>query len=295
MAKCHSIFAISPVSKCAYCLGKEQLGSLQGCCAIKPCSVGDFYIGHHFYRMVGIYITRGMSVSISNFSIRIREDGKIEGDPITLYVRFDVCPSWIQIAKRHLDAALVAKDNRDITWLGTDENAKSQTLEVEFEASMQAIMAAAIAWDAAYAVLREHVIIPPTTLEKWRNGRTARYTQVAEVMRIAFKLKPKGTSMLRNNLKEIYRYRDLAVHPSGKIEAPLLHPELNLGMEWRFVYFRATNAELVVMASAAMLWDLAQNGKSKDPKISEYQKTLMSRLQEIFPNGAPVVPFNSDK
>jgi len=245
--------------------------------------------------MAGIYITRGMSISIPSFSIRIREDGEIEGDPITLHVRFDVCPSWIQIAKRHLDAALAAKGNREIAWQGTDENAKAQTLEVEFEASMQAIMAAAIAWDAAYAVLREHVKIPPSTLEKWRNGRTARYTQVAEVVRRAFTLKPKGASMLRNNLKELYRYRDLAVHPSGKIEAPLLHPELSLGMEWRFVYFRATNAELAVMAAAAMLWDLAHNGKSKDPKISEYQKTLASRLQEIFPNGAPIVPLTTDK
>lgn len=245
--------------------------------------------------MAGIYITRGMSVSIPSFSIHIREDGEIEGDPITLHVRFDVCPSWIQIAKRHLDAAQAAKISREIAWHGTDENAKAQSLEVEFEASMQAIMAAAISWDAAYAVLREHVTIPPNTLEKWRKGRTARYTQVAEVVRRAFTLKPKGALMLRNNLKELYRYRDLAVHPSGKIEAPLLHPELKLGMEWRFVYFRATNAELAVMAAAAMLWDLAHNGRSKDPKISEYQKTLASRLQEIFPNGAPIVPDTTDK
>ena len=236
-----------------------------------------------------------MSVSIPSFSLRIRDDGEIEGDPITLHVRFDVCPSWIQIAKRHLDAAQAAKVSRGIAWQGTDESAKAQALEVEFEASMQAIMAAAIAWDAAYAVLREHVTIPPSTLEKWRKGRTARYTQVAEVVRRAFTLKPKGASMLRNNLKELYRYRDRAVHPSGKIEAPLLHPELNLGMEWRFVYFRATNAELAVMAAAAMLWGLAHNGKSKDPKISEYQKTLAFRLEEIFPNGAPIVPSTSDK
>ena len=244
--------------------------------------------------MAGIYITRGMSVSIPSFSIRIRGDGEIEGDPITLHVRFDVCPTWIQIAKRHLEAALAAKVNRAIAWQGTDENAKAQALEVEFEASMQAIMAAAIAWDAAYAVLREHVTIPQSTLDTWRKGRTARYTQVAEVVRRAFTLKPQGASALRTNLKELYRYRDLAVHPSGKIEAPLLHPELNLGMEWRFVYFRATNAELAVMAAAAMLWDLAHNGKSKDSKISEYQKTLATRLQEIFPNGPPIVPSSSD-
>ncbi|WP_128003692.1 hypothetical protein [Piscinibacter defluvii] len=240
--------------------------------------------------MPGIYITRGMTVSIPQFSIRFREDGEIESSPLTLHVRFDVCPTWVQIAKRHLAAALAARISRETAWQGTDEDAKAQALEVEFEASMQAIMAAAVAWDAAYAVLREHVTIPQAMTDTWRNGRTARYTQVAEVVRRAFSLKPKGAALLRSNLKEIYRYRDLAVHPSGKIEAPLLHPELNLGMEWRFVYFRALNAEVAVQAAAAMLWDLANNGKSKDPKVTEYQKTLATRLAEIFPEGAPVIP-----
>ena len=127
--------------------------------------------------------------------------------------------------------------------------------------------------------------------ERWRHGRTARYTQVAEVVRRAFALKPKGAVLLRNNLKELYRYRDLAVHPSGKIQAPLLHPELNVGMEWRFVYFRATNAEIAVSAAAAMLWDLSNNGESKNPNVTEYQKVLAMRLNEIFPKGPPSVPM----
>jgi len=239
--------------------------------------------------MPGIYITRGMTVSIPSFSIRFNENGNIDGDPVTLHVRFDVCPTWIQIAKRHLESALAALVTRQSAWSGNDENAKAQALEAEFEASMQAIMAAAIAWDAEYAVLREHVAVPADMAEKWRTGRTARYVQVAEIVRRAFKLKPKGVSALRANLKEIYRYRDLAVHPSGKIQAPMHHPELDLGMEWRFVYFRAKNAELAVAAAAGMLWDLAHNGKAIDPKVTEYQKTLAARLQEIFPAGPPIV------
>jgi hypothetical protein len=240
--------------------------------------------------MPGIFITRGMTVSIPSFSIRCRDDGEIEGDPITLHVRFDVCPSWIQIAKRHLEQAISARSRREQAWSGSDEDEKAQALESEFESSMQAMMAAAIAWDAAYAVLREHVTIPPAMADKWRMGRTARYTQVAETVRRAFSLKPKGAAALRANLKEIYRYRDLAVHPSGKIGAPLLHPELDVGMEWRFVFFRAKNAELAVQVAAAMLWDLANNGKPKDPKVTEYQKALAARLGEIYPAGQPTVP-----
>jgi hypothetical protein len=38
---------------------------------------------------------------------------------------------------------------------------------------------------------------------------------VTEVLRRGFHLKPKGTKALRDNLKEIYRFRGMAVHPSG--------------------------------------------------------------------------------
>jgi hypothetical protein len=109
-------------------------------------------------------------------------------------------------------------------------------------------------------------------------------------VRRAFVLKPKGASLLRSNLKALYSFRDMAVHPSGKIAAPLLHPELDVGMEWRFVYFRARNAEMAVLGAAGMLWDLATNRRSKDAKIAEYQKTLLARLQEVFPAGAPQLP-----
>jgi len=74
----------------------------------------------------------------------------------------------------------------------------------------------------------------------------------------------------------------------------LLHPELDVGMEWRFVYFRARNAEMAVLGAAAMLWDLASNGRSKDVKVTEYQRTLLARLEEIFPEGAPQVPASGE-
>ena len=240
--------------------------------------------------MPGVFISRGMQITIPSFSIRIRDDGELESDPLTLHVRFDVCPTWIQVATRHLHDAKLAKARRDEVWPGTDENAKVTALEAEFEASMQAIMAAAISWDALYAILREYVTIPPAMAQKWRQGGTARYTQVAETVRRAFALKPKGAALLRSNLKALYTFRDMAVHPSGKIAAPLLHPELDVGMEWRFVYFRARNAEMAVLGAAGMLWDLATNGRSKDPKITEYQKTLVERLQEAFPAGVPPLP-----
>jgi hypothetical protein len=152
---------------------------------------------------------------------------------------------------------------------------------------MQAVMAAAIALDAFYAILQPHVALPPTLVERWRTGRTARFSQVTEVIRRAFRLKPKGTAELRENLREIYRVRDLAVHPSGKIQAPIYHPELNVGVEWRFAYFRVSNAELIVNAATWILWDLCHGGKPADAKVLEYIGNLKQRFITLFPSGRP--------
>ncbi len=238
--------------------------------------------------MAGVFISRGMTVAVptGGFTLGISEDGKVTSNLI-LHVRFDVCPTWTELSLRHLAEAKVNRAARETAWTGTDEEQKAATLEREFEASMQAIMAAAIALDAFYALMQTHVQLPPSLVKQWRTKRTPRYSQVTEVLRRAFHLKPKGTAALRQNLKEIYKLRDLAVHPSGKIEAPILHPEINVGVEWRFAYFRTHNAELIVNAATWILWDLAHGGKPTDAKLVEYMAGLRQRLAELFPSGHP--------
>jgi hypothetical protein len=238
--------------------------------------------------MTDVFISRGMTVAVpaGGLTLGMDDHGNVTGN-LTLHVRFDVCPTWSELALRHLEDAKAKRAAREAAWAGSNEEHKAATLEREFEASMQAIMAATIAIDAFYAIIQTHVQLPTSLINQWRTKRTSRYSQVTEVLRRAFQLKPKGTAALRQNLKEIYRLRDLAVHPSGKIEAPILHPEINVGVEWRFAYFRAHNAELVVNAATWILWDLAHGGKPKDSKIAEYMAGLRQRLAELFPCGHP--------
>jgi len=210
-----------------------------------------------------------IGIPVGGLKIALDSHGKITGN-LTPHVRFDVGPTWIQLALRHLDDAKAKQDLRVAAWAGVDENQKSHSLEREFEASMQAIMAAAIAVDAFYSLIQTHVDLPPSITDKSRAKRTARYSQVTEVLKRAFHLKPNSVANLRQNLREIYRLRDLAVHPSGKMEAPIVHPELGAGVEWRFAYFRAYNAELIVNAASRILWELAYQGEPKHPEIQKY-------------------------
>jgi hypothetical protein len=185
-----------------------------------------------------------MTVAVPPGGLKISIGPGAPPPSLALHVHFDVCPTWCELALGHLEAAKARRTERTAAWLQNEEEpgareARALTLEREFEASMQAIMAAAIALDALCESLRERIEIPATLIEQWREQRTARYAQVTEVVRRAFRLKPNGTKLLREHLKKIYRLRDLAVHPSGKIQAPIEHPELNVGVEWRFFYFRA--------------------------------------------------------
>jgi hypothetical protein len=238
--------------------------------------------------VAGVFVSRGMTIAIpqGGLSLSIGPGGELSAS-LMFHVRFDVCPTWCELAVRHLADAAARRAHLMAVWTGTDEIQKASALEREFEASMQAIMAAAIAWDAFYSVVKTHVNLPPSLIQQWRDKRTARYAQITEVVRRGFKLKPRGTALLRQNLKEIYRLRDLAVHPSGKIEAPILHPELSVGVEWRFAHFRVQNAEVVVNATTGMLWDLAHGGKPTCAELVTYMNALCERLKAVFPAGHP--------
>src|SRR5205807_10159305 len=137
---------------------------------------------------------------------------------VMVNVRFDVCATWTDLALRHLDDAKARRTAREIPWAGTNEEDKAASLEREFEASMQAIMAAAIALDAFYSLMQTHVQLPPSLVTRWRTKRTARYSQVTEILRRAFHLKPEGTAVLRQNLSEIDGLRDLPVTLTANAE-----------------------------------------------------------------------------
>jgi hypothetical protein len=240
--------------------------------------------------MSGIFISRGMTITIpqGGFSISIDQNGTSASE-VTFHVHFDVSVTWCELAVAHATNAKACQSAREAAWSAGDANAQSSTLEREFEASMQAAMAAAIAIDAFYAVILTHIHLPDKLAEQWRIKRTPRYAQATEVLRRAFRLKPAGVKLLRQLLKEIYRFRDLAVHPSGKIQAPILHPELNVGVEWRFAFFRASNAEALVDAATGIIWDLTRNGKPINDGVCSYSETVKERLAPLYPNGHPKI------
>lgn len=194
---------------------------------------------------------------------------------------FDVCPTWLELAVRHLSDAQVAQDARIETWKNAEEHSKTGALEWEFEASMQAIMASGIAVDAFCAAVQTRVPVPQSLIDEWRDKNTPRHIQIAEVLRRAFSLEPKNVSSLRQALAEIFRFRDLAIDPSAKMDARILHPELGVGVEWRFAYFRYPNALLIVKATVRLIAELVTSGTPKDAALQKYTDALRSSVEPL--------------
>lgn len=92
---------------------------------------------------------------------------------------------------------------------------------------------------------------------------------------------PKFGMALIGYAREIFRFRDLAVHPSGDMTAPIIHDELQVGVEWRFAYFRAGNAEALVKHANQIVWELVEKGKPANGEVERYANSLRERLSPL--------------
>ena len=239
--------------------------------------------------MPNIFIMRGVSIGFgSGARLEFDEQGAIKAN-FQWHFQYEVAPPWLRIALGHAKEAQEWKERRVAAWQGTDDNLKASTLEGECASSMQAITAAAIAVDALYASVQPLIILPPMLVDTWRKKRTPRQAQVSEVIRRAFSLGSANGAIVKQNVSQIFALRDLAVHPSAHMKPAVLHPELNIGLEWRFEAFRAHNACLLVLTAGNLFWQLVHRTRPKNKKVQNYAENMKVFLAEIFPEGEPTI------
>lgn len=227
--------------------------------------------------MAGVFITKGMTLQISNISI------PLSGEPsLTLRGSFDVLLLWLGIALKHLDQAKVDHMKTIESWRNdVDPNLKAETIESEAESSMQAMMAAVTAVEAFYANLKERTELKTTQRKNSVKSGAKRAYYVAELFKQSFRLGEKDFFNLRKDLEEIYKYRDAAVHPPAELREFMPHPELDQGVEWRFVWFRYRNALVCVQEVINIIGDLANSNKYRNQKIEQYCKALVPKIAAL--------------
>lgn len=229
-----------------------------------------------------VFIRDGMQFSISGLSLTIGNDGKIEAGPVSLSTFFDICPHWLDIAYEHLLRTEQANHDLMSAIKAKNNDGIGNALQAEFSSGMQTMMASAIALEAYYACIKDRIEISEKLVRCWQEKRLARYKQIAETLRIAFPMRNESFKQVRDALKEIYRFRDMAVHPPAKAASPLLRQELNLIIDWRYVAFTYNNAKHIAGFSLSIIAQTATRpNKAKFDALKPYCEALMSKLSPL--------------
>ena len=200
-------------------------------------------------------------------------------------LQLDTCIHWLEIALEHVAAARVAHD----ALLAAQPNDPSlaELLDREFKSAVQAAVAAATFFEALHAATIERVPTKPTPItgaaRKRARKRAPRFARVTEQLRRSFGLRKQDTANLRSVLSKVYRFRDEAVHPSAAFSQPVLHPQLNVGVERRFVMFSYTSARELVRAALAFSKILPSRDLTRRPKaIQELAAYLLQMCEPLY-------------
>ena len=212
------------------------------------------------------------------------------GEPSIEHEGFEIATEawvpWLQIGLDHLGAAKRARAELEAAFAEGDQPAKFEALGAETRAGLVAVATAAFAVDAFYAATLERVIVPPETQAAWKKNRTARPAHVVEVLKLAYAVKGGVMSDLARGVRDVYRFRDWAVHPPAGFRPVRLHPVLKEGVEWRTVAFSSDNAYIAVGIAEALITACLENPRSDDPELVKWATSARRLVPERRHNGS---------
>ncbi len=204
------------------------------------------------------------------------------------------CIAWAEIAIQQRQVALDCMSTRQEAWAQSkSEDKKAASLAKEFQATMQAVIAAATCIDAFYDHLVPFAPISESTREAWNRKKTARYIRIAETLRVAFRIKPDEMKQCIEHLKPIYLLRDFSVHPSSAPAPPYPHPDLDIRTDWRLTVYRGDIADVLVTNALRLLWDATRGTKCRSEKLTTFMDNFRTRVEELLPDGEPKARFSS--
>lgn len=229
---------------------------------------------------MGVLIFEGMKVGVldGDFTISVDEEGKTDAN-LVLSTSYNVLPLWLRIA--HENIVLSHKASKDITekWNENAENQKALLL-AELTPSMQVFVACGTALDALYEQLRPFAKISDQDIKVWRDKKTSRAAQIAEIIRRVYKLEKDVFKGFKQNIKSIIEYRDQAVHPSHEIKRTCTRPDVPVGVDWRFSAYRYHNGAICYRRTMEMFIHLYEKGASEE-KVNENMQNIFKVLKEL--------------
>ena len=203
----------------------------------------------------GVLFARWASLRtpVGGIVVRAQPDGTMQADPVIVEVTLDTWPHWLEIAIVHMKVAGEAHKALVEAHESDDADTRNRALNDKFQASMQANCASAFAVDALYGSLNDVSPISEATKDGWANNRTPRAGRILDAVHCVAKLSNAQAKSLRKALKTMFEFRNWAVHPPRDFRRPLLHPILEVGVDWRFMVYREENARNAVSVATEVL------------------------------------------
>ena len=228
----------------------------------------------------GVLVFEGMKVGVlpGDLTIDVDESGSINSRLI-LSTAYNVLPIWLRIANDQLLHAEQARDEIKARW-GTNDEVNRELLVAELEPSLQIFVACGIALDALYDQLREFAKLTQADIQSWKDNGTARDKQIAEVIRRVYKLDAHATRQFKQNISEILKYRDMAVHPSLELKQACSRPDIPVGVDWKFSAYKYSNAARCFRATMEMLLHLYER-KSGISDVDQQMANVVKALVQL--------------
>lgn len=95
---------------------------------------------------------------------------------------------------------------------------------------------------------------------------------------------------MRKYLKDLFRFRDWAVHPPADLRYPMLHEDLDSGVDWRFIAFSAKNAGAPYGETREVVAYVLKKVRPKIGELAEWASQMEPRL----PGEIDSAPTQSD-
>jgi hypothetical protein len=228
----------------------------------------------------GVLVFEGMRVGVlpGDLTVAVDESG-ISNAKLTLSTAYNVLPLWLRIANDQLLQAKRAAESIVADWGKSDESDR-ELLVAELESSLQVFVACGIALDALYDQLRPFAKLSPVDIEAWKNNGTGRAKQIVEVVRRVYKLDAKPTAQFKQNIGEIIKFRDMAVHPSLDLKRACTRPDIPVGVDWKFSAYKHPNAARCMQATMEMLIYLFER-KSGASEVDQQMENIVKALEQL--------------
>jgi hypothetical protein len=229
---------------------------------------------------MGVLVFEGMTVGFlpGDLVISLEESGPVSSKAI-LSTAYNVLPIWLRIANDQLLHAKQVSEAVAARWEANDE-INRELLVAELEPSLLVFVACGIAMDALYDQLRPFAQLSETDIQAWKRNRTARERQILEVIRRVYRLGNEVTAQFGQNITEVLKFRDMAVHPSLELKQSCIRPDVPVGVDWKFAAYKYVNAAKCFEVTMKMILHLYER-KSGSKECDQQMENIVKALEQL--------------